>query len=214
MKMQSWATGAGYLGRDWRVVVVGRAFSRDTYLVRKKSGRGATKLVTPLLSAILIVALLPGSAQAQQASISDERDGDLAAKYDIRRVTLNSTDRRLKVRVTVRDMSSRNVMLNLRFRDGRGAPHYVRIFRNTQFGEGHDVLVQQDASDPDLWTSYLCRGLRQQWLRKKGQIVLSLPHSAKHCGGGAYDRFKIYTGPWGAGEVSDLVRRRGALTPG
>lgn len=170
------------------------------------------RLLAALLTALVLVWSGQSSAFAQRATITDGRDGSLAAKYDIRRVVLDSTSRRLKVRVAVRDLRVRDVMLNLKFRDGRGAPHYVRIYRNRVNGEGYDVLVQPNAGDP--WVSYVCAGLRQRWMKKKDQIVLSLPHSPKRCGGAAYDRFKVYTGPWGAGAVKDTVGRRRALTPG
>lgn len=174
--------------------------------------RHLTRLAIALLAPLLLQLPLASPAQAEQATISDERDGDLAAKHDIRRVRLVNEKDRLVVRVTVREMKTRNVMLNVKFRDGRGAPHYARVWNNKKYGKGHDVLVQVIAGDP--WTSFPCKGLRHRWLPKKDQIVLSLPHSPKNCGGAAYERFKVYTGPWGAGEVRDRVVRRAALSMG
>jgi hypothetical protein len=166
-------------------------------------------MVAGMVVSLSFIGLADAPAQADSRQVKDPRDARLAAKYDIRRVQLINTETRLIVKVTVRKMSSKNVMLNVKALDGRGAPHYARIYRNNINGPGHDVLVQQDAGGP--YVSYLCDGLRQRWSKKKRLIVLSLPHNVRDCGGAPLERFQVYTGPWGAGEVRDQVRSPRAL---
>ncbi|WP_183097775.1 hypothetical protein [Nocardioides pelophilus] len=164
-----------------------------------------------LLGVLVTLLLLSGQAapaQAETRPLRDPRDRSIAARYDMRSVTLNSRETRLVTRVRVRALRIKDVLLVVRFRDGRGAPHRAFVYADgsTRFSE---VAVQVNVGDP--WTVVPCDGLRQRWSRKSDQIVLSLPHS---CGGAAFNRFRITTGKWGAAHPSDVVRSRATLLPG
>jgi hypothetical protein len=170
------------------------------------------RVLAALACGLVFIGVASSPAQAQTRHVDDRRDSQLPAKYDIRRVDLTSTTERLVVRVSVRRMSSRNVMLLVTFKDGRGAPHYVRIYRNDVNGEGHDVFVEQVKGQPLV--TYSCEGLDQRWLKGKRQIVLSLPHDVEDCGGAAFDRFRIATAPWSGDVERDKVRSDSPLLPG
>ena len=158
-----------------------------------------------------VVFVPPATARAQASRvIVDPVDTTIAARYDLRRVTLDSNRSRLRVTTRLRTVKRSNVTLTVRFKDGRGAPHRVRVWW-AQGTKHHSVQVKINVGDP--WRTYPCLGLRQTWRPESKSIVVAVPVAVASCGGGAYDRFHVTTGPAKSATVYDRVSSRRALPP-
>lgn len=170
----------------------------------------ATRLLPrllPRLAAVLLGLALPlvmvAAAQAATRTVRDGRDPGIPAAQDIRWVRLVNSPAGLAVAVRLGHLRPRSqVSLRVVFRDGRGAPHHVDLTgprdRSTR------VHVQYNLGEQP--TLVECPGLRVRWSVATSRVHVRVPGS---CGGAAYDRFVVRSGP--AGSRVDTVRSAARL---
>lgn len=131
------------------------------------------RVVPVLVMGLLMLGLATTSAEAETAMTSDPR-GDAARQIDITRMTVTNADRRVVVRLKVRDLRKRGAFDVHYWGGTAGAPPARSAILSTRLVRG-ERTARFLACDREECEQVRCRGMRLRWRPVADVVMMSAP---------------------------------------